>query len=357
MTNLNRFGLSTVCGLFLAAALTACSDRNELLAESDPSFAENCAALSGKSSLKVDLSRNANAVESANVLTGYWNKSPNGQKLAAQLSQNDTGLCFDAPQKSYNGYIKNKRGNVFQVSRIETAARGILRDATTSAYGKAVQWSEKLVPEDALLLSRVQKAHEVNVQISDVYLMAGKNFESPLWKDAESDKSIAQYATEFRTKISEGSTESKAFSSVLLNILQKENVANDKEFLTWYDKFLHTHSESTMSMCLGFDGHLDPCLTSKDVPPAKTTAASRLTHRELIEVSATLMQKPYLDQSSAQKIIDTKTYRNVSNGNHESFETVLRDADECCKDASRHGGGSGGNLGYGLGRGKIGIAF
>ena len=332
--------------LFLYATISGCADRNDHLAEIDPNFTEKCAPFSTET--KLTYKANNQAASLIKDIEQYWEKSDQGKQLISNLRHNDNILCSYLQNSAYNEITYDEKTNTYTIGssiNSEQFAIEILLPEITKNFEDTVELSDELVPEDALLLSRVKEAHRHVVIIEEVAKMSTNSFASSIWTTFEDHLQYGSIATNFQQDMTtKGYTQFQALTNTFIDTLSDRNnfTATDASFLEWYDEYLHDRTEIGVSICtsVDFDGNIStsPCTTTETVPPSETTASRLISPEDISDLTATFGSKTYLEGAVIQDIIATNEFRKITPQNAERYAQVIQSAEECCKDNTREAG-------------------
>jgi hypothetical protein len=210
-------------------------------------------------------------------------------------------------------------------------------------------WSAKLNPQDALIWANSLEAHRDASYISHVYDVFGTN--SQAWSELKTTPGFEQATAVFEDSLKINSYDGQeatkqAFSESLLSKMDEQN--STFEFTKWYSSRLEPYEVPTMSLCLSFDGSLDPCLSSETVYPSADTGKSSLSADTIIDMISADGKSSYLTHADASEILDKAQNFEYSLKVHDTFAKIDTKLENCC-DGSSHGGGFGiGGRGLGI---------
>ena len=352
---------STLSALMLATSLSGCATRDEKFDKHLSTWIDDvptqCATLGEESELTV--APESNAKDRLRNIRDLWEKTQEGRTWKDHVVETDFAFCFGKPVSEVSRVGISPKVDAYLLDAEltdEEIARNILTKRVVKEYNKAVEWSEKYKPADAVLWSRATKGHKINIELSQAYQMADQNFNSPIWQDVENNSYVEKQARSFKNIIQEGGSVEEAHTAVLEDYLgdTQRHASTDRSFLKWYDKHLHKRTESTMSICLSFDGEVSPCIKSVTVVPDETVAASNISSEALGQLSSAYTASAYLNSERASNLLNNPDNYEVSHDNISNFATVKKNAEKCCGENRMTGRSSMLGLTF---TGKIGLAF
>ncbi len=275
------------------------------------------------------------------------------------IIKNDTAFCFGEPLSETTPIGIDGKADAYIIDEdLSNAhiARSILTGKTAKEYNKAVEWTEDYKVADALLWSRAMSGHKINIELSQSYEMADRSFSSDVWKDTESDPYIQREAQIFKYAIQDGKSIAQAHTEVLADYLEDDKAlaSKDRSFLKWYDKFLHERTELRVSVCMGFDGSIETCMSTETVVPGENVAASNLSADTLEQLRGVYTSTPYLSTNDANDLLGNDSYKTVDVSVASDFAKAKNNAERCC--GENRSNDSNGTFGLSF-SGKFGIAF
>ncbi|MCS5596709.1 MAG: hypothetical protein NZ828_05590 [Alphaproteobacteria bacterium] len=337
MNNTLKTGLIST---FLIASLSGCTDPNDVLLELDANFSANCQSYAAETEFTFNTSTDTKY--KIDQITSYWSQMAQGQTMTADLKNHDQAICVNAANQNISF---NKKANSWIIGKnisAAEAARKIMWDDTKQDYNNQIKWSERFVLDDALLYARLISAHKINMEIAQAYHMSGYSFQSPIWKDIEYGSHISRYAQIFKKTVEEYNNTNYGYQDVLTQALKdaQNHTGYDQQFLNWYDKYLHEQTVPVPSLCLSFDGDLDPCISWETQPPAKTTSAYELSAETLVKLTSSWMPSAYMDTETAQSLLNNENFRTIKPELSALYKTVEKNAAACCSTDARESSSS-----------------
>ena len=332
---------STLSALMLATSL-GCSTRDEKFEKHLSTWIDDiptqCATLGEESELT--LNSESNAKDRLRNIRDLWEKTPEGRTWKDHVVNSDLAFCFGKPVSEVSRIGLSPKVDAYLLDADlsnEEVARSILTKRVLKEYNKAVEWSEKYKPADALLWSRAMKGHKTNIELSQAYQMADQNFDSPIWQDVENNSYVKKQAQSFKEIVQQGATVEEAHSAVLEDYLgdTERHTSNDRTFLKWYNTELLPKTVTELQACIKYDffeGTFSPgfCDIDVQVPPDENVAANNISSEALGKLSSAYTASAYLNNERVANLLNNADNYDISQDNISQFATVKKNAEKCC---------------------------